>query len=310
MLENFGMNLFYKDPAASLEKLKAFGYSYVDYGSHFNFHTMSKAELAAVKAKTRELGLIPFSLHNPYCLLPAPEEKDCERKLKQLREVVDVAAFLGAGILTVHPGVPDRVDSDINALISYWNSTGFDAINRRSVELLSALCEYAKAAGMTVTIENLPLFTGSSGESHFYNTVEELLAIIRDLSLRGIENIGVCFDTGHANIGGINAPEGVLKAGSHLKQLHLNDNPGVVKPLSQGDLHLVCGEGRIHWNEIVAALKTIDYSGPVTFELGSRSGHSVDVLLESCIRSWRGFEGRVAPEEAMAFKRLDKDADK
>jgi len=121
MNAKFGINLFHENPIVSLEKAKAFGYDYIDYGSCFNFHKMSETTLKEVKDKTRELGLIPFSLHNPYCLLPAPEEIDCGRKIRQLREVVDVAAFLGVGILTVHPGVPDRIDMDIDALISHWN---------------------------------------------------------------------------------------------------------------------------------------------------------------------------------------------
>ena len=171
------------------------------------------------------------------------------------------------------------------------NERGFEEIDAKSVEFLAGLCEYAGKFGISVAIENLPVFTGATGESHLYSTVDELLSIIGRLHSRNLMNIGVCFDTGHANIGGLNVPEALLKAGAHLKQLHLNDNPGEVKPKAGGDLHLICGEGNIPWREVVRVLREVRYAGPITFELGSRSGHPIDELLEGCIRSWKRISG-------------------
>jgi sugar phosphate isomerase/epimerase len=283
MQNKFGINLFGEDPLTSLEMLKTYGYAYVDYGSHFNFHSMHIDRLRKMKEKTLEFGLRPFSLHNPYCLLPAPEEKDYERKIRQLREVVDVAAFLDVDILTVHPGVPDRVDTDIDELIHYWNTTGFDEINRKSIEQLAELCRYADQSGIVVTIENLPVFKGKTASSNFYSTVDELLNIIRSLALQNITNIGICFDTGHANLGGIDISDGIMKAGPYLKQLHLNDNMGDI----QGDMHLICGEGNIQWDKVINSLDNIAFAGPVTFEHGSRSGHCIEYMMENCIENWK-----------------------
>ncbi len=71
-----------------------------------------------------------------------------------------------------------------------------------------------------------------------------------------------CWDTGHANIEG-NQYEEILSLGNDLYAIHFNDNRG-----SQ-DEHIIPYFGTLNIDEIMCALKEINYRGSFTFEAGS-----------------------------------------
>lgn len=71
-----------------------------------------------------------------------------------------------------------------------------------------------------------------------------------------------CWDTGHANIEG-NQYEDILALGGDLYAIHFNDNRGME------DEHLIPYFGTLNIDEIMCALKEINYKGVFTFEAGS-----------------------------------------
>lgn len=71
-----------------------------------------------------------------------------------------------------------------------------------------------------------------------------------------------CWDTGHANIEGSQYEE-LLTIGDDLKAVHINDNRG------ERDEHVIPYFGTVNMDEIMTALKEIDFKGPFTFESGS-----------------------------------------
>ena len=73
-----------------------------------------------------------------------------------------------------------------------------------------------------------------------------------------------CLDTGHAEMQGTNGVSAVefIKALGHdrLHTLHVHDND------KTGDLHNLPFTEKLNWDEIITALKNINYSGDFTFE--------------------------------------------
>ena len=84
---------------------------------------------------------------------------------------------------------------------------------------------------------------------------------------------GVCWDTGHANLCGLDQYEEIKKLGSRLEGLHVHDNYGTRAPGC--DLHLFPYWGNINFDGLISALIEIDYKGTFNFEVDNpvrRSG--------------------------------------
>jgi sugar phosphate isomerase/epimerase len=73
----------------------------------------------------------------------------------------------------------------------------------------------------------------------------------------------VCLDVGHCVLVGEKAEDAILELGhDRLHSLHVHDNDG------KQDLHTFPYLGTLDWDAIMGALKKIDYSGVLTFEVG------------------------------------------
>ncbi len=75
--------------------------------------------------------------------------------------------------------------------------------------------------------------------------------------------IGICLDTGHANVGG-ELIHAVRRFQSRLATLHVSDNNGEM------DEHGLPEEGNIKWPRFLAALAQGSYDGPFMYELVKR----------------------------------------
>jgi sugar phosphate isomerase/epimerase len=88
----------------------------------------------------------------------------------------------------------------------------------------------------------------------------------------GDESVGICLDTGHANIMSFDIPAMIRSFGSKLRVLHLNDNLGSIESCSgqpvHPDQHFFPGIGIIDFTKVFAALKDIGYNGIINLEPG------------------------------------------
>lgn len=80
---------------------------------------------------------------------------------------------------------------------------------------------------------------------------------------------GVCLDTGHANIHGVEGANFVrdLRVRKRLYAVHINDNMG---PDVQGDpdTHMLPFDGNIDWEEMIRYIGNSSYNGSVSLEVG------------------------------------------
>lgn len=180
-----------------------------------------------------------WSLHTPF----HPDTHNIANMNKEIRDFTiecykDLfykAAYLGAKYVIVHPSSEPISDEERPFAIKY------------AKESLSVLAKEAKKAGIVIAVENLP-------RTCLGNTVEELMDIISV-----DDSLVICFDVNH--LLKQTHKHFVSVAGSKIKTLHISDYDFI------DERHLLPGEGKIDWKEILDLLEGIGYDGAFMYEV-------------------------------------------
>lgn len=109
------------------------------------------------------------------------------------------------------------------------------------------MAAFAARFGVGIAVEN------ASG----VYTAAELIEIVDGV---GMPNIGVCWDTGHANLKTPDQCAQLRALGHRVHALHTADNMG------EKDEHTAPFYGNIDWAPIMRTLREIGYDGDLTFE--------------------------------------------
>jgi len=131
-----------------------------------------------------------------------------------------------------------------------------------NLSYLAPFIEQAKKCGVSIAIENMVDFRGNR-RRYCGGAIYELIDLVDTINDK---DVGICLDTGHANISGVNSAEAIIEIGSRLKALHINDNH------AKEDEHLLPYFGTVNWSSVCAALKEIDYEGDFAFEVKEIKG--------------------------------------
>ena len=140
------------------------------------------------------------------------------------------------------------------------------AETQRFIEYIAPM---AKELGVTVCIENL--YDGMGGhlvEGPCCNVHKVVERIDRINEKYGAGVLGFCFDTGHANLVGIDFEKFITTLGDRLKVLHIHDNDGVA------DLHQIPytfaktreNKASTDWDGFIRGLRKIKYDKVLSFE--------------------------------------------
>lgn len=139
----------------------------------------------------------------------------------------------------------------------------------RTEAFLDSILPMAEKLGITVCIENLYDSVGMHlVEGPCCDAEKAVERIERINDKYHAEVLGFCFDTGHANLVGIDMESFVTTLGSHLKVLHIHDNDGI------SDLHQIPftftktreNKSSTDWDGFIRGLKNIDFHGTLSFE--------------------------------------------
>jgi D-psicose/D-tagatose/L-ribulose 3-epimerase len=101
--------------------------------------------------------------------------------------------------------------------------------------------------GVTIAVEPLNRF-----ETYFLNTAQDAAALCDQI---GHPNVGVLFDTFHANIEEKDIAQGYRTVGRHLKHVHACENDRGIP-----------GTGHVEWKSVFQALHDLKYDGWLTIE--------------------------------------------
>ncbi len=145
-----------------------------------------------------------------------------------------------------------------------------------ALECYRSLGDTLRSHGVTIAIEPLNRF-----ETYFLNTAADGLALAAEI---GHPNVGLLFDTFHANIEEQDVARALRLVAPHLKHFHASENDRGIP-----------GTGHTDWQGVFAALAEMQYDGWVTIEsFGFALGD-----LSAAASIWRD----LAPSaEAIAFE--------
>ncbi|MGH9522624.1 MAG: sugar phosphate isomerase/epimerase family protein [Terriglobales bacterium] len=164
---------------------------------------------------------------------------DQERKgrieaMDEIKRAIEIAEHVPFRFLVQHVGVGNES----------FDEKKFDAA-MSSIEHLRA---FAKPLGVRLLLENIP---------NELSTPDRLLEL---LHVAHFDDVGICFDLGHAHImSNIAAEFETLK--SQIWSTHVHDNQG------QQDSHLWPGEGNIDWKHAMEMLRSAPNTPPLLLEI-------------------------------------------
>ena len=170
---------------------------------------------------------------------------DKRRRIESMDEIkraLEVAEYAPFRFLVQHVGLGHEAD----------DPRKFEAA-LSSIEHLRA---FARPLGVSLLVENIP---------NELSTPEKLMELIKALHY---EDLGVCFDTGHAHImSSVHQAFGVLE--QRIRSTHVHDNQ------RDRDAHLWPGEGNIDWNQTIQSLRAAPQSPALLLEIEGQEGANV-----------------------------------
>ena len=208
------------------------GYSFLD----LNFcemmnpgSTVGQEYIRTLGRLSKEYELTYVQSHVPYprdyyAMSPAEQEKSDDL----IRRAIEYSIELGVPSIVIHP-----VRGGIDANILY----------------LSRFTALVEGTSSRLAVENME--TGDEPSEH-----SELLEIIKALP----GNAGICLDTGHAHLRGLDIASEIRAYGQNLIATHIADNH------QKTDEHLLPFFGSIDWKAVMTAMKEISYQGYMTYE--------------------------------------------
>lgn len=265
-----------ENPREGFEMLKAAGFSCCDFSLNAyltnsslyqfevnHFFNQSMQELQAFFIKHKEAaaaaGIRIHQMHMPYpnYVPRAPEEFNDYLFHVVAPKSMEICAFLECPYIVVHGF----------KLARYLGSE--EAEWQQTETFLESLMPMARELHITVCIENLYTGTGTHlMEGPCCDAGKAAERIDRMNEKYGAEVMGFCFDTGHANLTGLDFERFITTLGDRLKVLHIHDNDGV------GDLHQIpftFSKGRENktstdWEGFIKGLRQIGFNNTLNFE--------------------------------------------
>lgn len=263
-------------PKDGFELLKETGFSCVDFslngylvnrdlyqGTKNGFFDQSIQELERFftphKKGAQAAGITIHQMHMPYPVYVPTGSQQLNDYLCQevAPKSLQLCAFFGCSYIVIHGFKLARY---LGSEEAEWEQT------RR---LLEHLAPMAKELGITMCVENL--YDGIGGhlvEGPCCNATKAVERIDRMNERYGAEVLGFCFDTGHANIVGIDFEQFLSTLGGRLKVLHVHDNDGI------SDLHQIPftftktreNKTSTDWEGFIRGLQKIHFDGVLSFE--------------------------------------------
>ena len=239
-------------PEDAVKRLAEVGWEFIELaGKHWR--DMDKREdpersLKALRNMCERLRVSIPQMHGPIFDVCMEEEK-MRPEMDLTKRVMRWAHVLGVKWMVFHPG-SSSIAEDGEAL---------EEVRQRNREAIMELLEEAQKLEVGIALENL-YDEKVQGRRVYGSTPSELLWLIHNTDPK---RVGVCWDTGHANIQRLNQSRAIRALKGHLVATHIADND------TSGDQHLLPFEGNVDWKAVTTTLKEIGYGGLFNLEIGN-----------------------------------------
>jgi sugar phosphate isomerase/epimerase len=209
----------------------------------------------ASKGSGRDVNMIKGHCRRDYT---SQWEYNRKAGVELIKNRVDLASCIGAKEVVLHLYVPHlTIEKNPEVKEIFYTQV------RKS---LDELYPYCLEKGVKICLENLFDMPGE----YILEQWDRLLAVYPE------EFLGICLDTGHAFMSwGDSITDIIRKYGNRIYAVHLHDNKGTV------DFHLLPGEGRICWKEVMAALRESAYELPLVLEINCYEDDTKSFLKEA-----------------------------
>lgn len=234
-----------------------------DYMSFDSFYTSQnwRENMKKIKEYADSIG-VKFTQSHAFCFA-GEEPEDAEY---QIKKSIEASAIAGVPWVVIHP----------------WQTefTEKKDILDRNIEILGIYAEYAKEYNTGIAVENMfkhVFWFGEEVKMKAFDNADDLIYVADRLN-ETYGNVGICWDTGHANLSMKSQYDDIVKIGKRLKTLHIADNG------CQYDDHTAPFMGYIKWDEIMKALKTIGYEGTFNYETHNFTRGLPDELKDDAVK--------------------------
>lgn len=263
-------------PQAGFSTLKCAGFSCADfslnrylknsdvYKSEINqFFSQSIQDLETFfcphKLGAEKAQITINQMHMPYPLYVPGGDKEINDYLREVVAPKSMAlcSFFQCPYIVIHGYKLARY---LGSEMKEWEQTE---------KFLDLILPMAKEMGIIVCIENLYDSIGSHlVEGPCCNAAKAAERIDRINEKYHAEVLGFCFDTGHANLLGIDFEDFITTLGHRLKVLHIHDNDG------RQDLHQIPftftatreNKSSTDWEGFIRGLRNIHFDAVLSFE--------------------------------------------
>lgn len=211
------------------------------------------------KNAAKAAGITINQMHMPYPIYVPIGEKDINDYLRNevAPKSMQLCHFMDCPYIVIH-GLK---------LAKYLGSEGEEW--KQTEEFIDSIAPMAKEMGIVICIENLYESAGDHlVEGPCCNVRKAVERIDRINDRYQAEVLGFCFDTGHANLVGIDFESFITALGERLKVLHIHDNDGIK------DLHQIPftftktreNKSSTDWEGFIRGLRNIGYDKTLSFE--------------------------------------------
>lgn len=229
------------------------GYDYSMFGMVQDENILNtedyKKHIESVKRLADELGIECRQAHAPFAT-SAFEDDYNEKIYKRLIRSIEIAGFLGAHTIVIHP----------NQHLEYCSHK--EELFKMNMKFYKSLIPYAEKANIKIAVENMYrrdpirkviIDSVCSHADEFCRYIDEL----------GSPYITACLDLGHCVLVSDTHDNMITRLGSRLGALHVHDNKHT------DDDHTIPYAGCFDWDRIAKKLAEINYAGDFTFEADS-----------------------------------------
>ena len=215
---------------------------------------------AAVRRDTEALGL-ECTVASAFIQGLSPISEDAStrtRAIQHLKDLIQAAAEAGAKVFCGPMYSPVGYLPGRRRTADEW---------KHAVDGLQQLGDTLATNRVTLAVEPLNRF-----ETYFLNTADDVAALCDQVNH---PNVGILFDTFHANIEEKDIAAGIRTVRKHLRHMHTCENDRGIP-----------GSGHVEWPAVFQALRDIRYDGYLTIEsFGFNIG---DISAAAAI--WRDIE--------------------
>ncbi len=265
-ISTFHMQQIYGDKRA-LEMAKEIGVDAVDFNlltggydcrDKNSLYGKSDEEIVKyfteIKAYADELGLEICQTHGQ--IVGFKNIKEDDALIENARLDLLATKALGCDVCVMHTTTTIHMGPDVPR----------ELMHQLNFDMFTRILPYAKQYGVKVATETFGDATGLDCVD-FFGDINEFLIGYNKVKCVGdnADYFGICIDTGHSNkavrFGNPSAADVIRMCGKDVIALHLNDNDGLA------DQHKTPCTGNINWDDVLDALKEINYNGCYNLEL-------------------------------------------